>query len=154
MAEQLLLDEPYALVRADSSVPCIIVQLRAFANREQFKQLMNAGLAYYKTHSQPTRRWGWIADTRQMSAIPQEVQRWLADEWNVQAYQAGLREMSIIASTNILGRLATQQYAEQAVAQPERYVLEPVYYASLEEAKRDVSQRCAARSAGPPTTLG
>jgi hypothetical protein len=156
MPEAILLDEPYASVRADKAVPCIIVQLHAFANRDQFKQLMNAGLAYYKTHSQPTRRWGWIADTRHMSAIPQEVQQWLADEWNAQAYQAGLREMSIVTATNILGRLATQQYAEKAMGQPARYVLEPVYYESLEAAKRSVAQRCAALSAAtnPTQRLG
>lgn len=149
MSEQILLDAPYALVRADTTVPCIIVQLRAFANRDQFKAMMNVGLAHYQAHSRPTRRWGWIADTRYMSAIPQEVQQWLAQDWNVQAYQAGLREMSIVTSTNILGRLATQQYAEKAVATPERYVLEPVYYESLEEAKQHVTRRCAALSAGP-----
>jgi hypothetical protein len=83
-----------------------------------------------------------------MSAIPQEVQQWLADDWNVQAYEAGLREMSIVTSTNISGRLATQQYAAQAVATPERYSLEPVYYDSLEDAKQHVAQRCALLSKG------
>lgn len=146
MPERIILDELYASVRADASVPCVIVQLHAFANREQFKHLMNAGLAYFKAHNQPTHCWGWIADTRHMSAIPQDVQRWLADDWNVQAYRAGLREVSIITSANILGRMATQQYAEKTVAQPERYTLEPVYYASLEEARRDVARRCAART--------
>lgn len=148
MPEQTLLDTPYVWVRADDDVPCIIVQLRAFANRDQFKQLMTTGLTHYKTQSWPTRRWGWIADTRQMSAIPQEVQQWLADDWNVQAYEAGLREMSIVTSTNISGRLATQQYAAQAVATPERYSLEPVYYDSLEDAKQHVAQRCALLSKG------
>jgi hypothetical protein len=148
MSEEIIIDMPYALVRADKTVPCIIVQLHAFANREQFKHFMNEGLAYYKAHSQPTQRWGWIADTRHMSAIPQEVQQWLADDWNLQAYQAGLREISIVSATNILGQLATQQYATKAVAQPERYVLEPVYYESLEAAKREVTQRCASLSRG------
>ncbi len=150
MSEQIILDEPYASVRADATVPCIIVQLHGFANREQFKHLMNAGLAYFKAHSQPTHCWGWIADTRHMSAIPQEVQQWLTDDWNLQAYRAGLREMSIVTSTNILGRMATQQYAEKTVAHPEGYTLEPVYYASLEEARRDVARRCAARTGNLP----
>lgn len=148
MSEQIILDEPYAIVRANTTVPYVLVQLRTFANRDQFKHLMNMGLAYYKAHTRPTRRWGWIADTRQMSAIPQEVQQWLAETWNVQAYEAGLREISIITSSNILGRLATQQYAEKAVAHPDRYVLEPVYYESLEAAEQQVARRCATLSAG------
>jgi hypothetical protein len=151
MPEEIIVDEPYVLVRAEPGIPCIIVQLHAFANRHQFKQFMNAGLAYYKEHSQPNRHWGWIADARHMSAIPQEVQQWLADDWNGQACQAGLQEMSIVPSTNIMGRLAMQQYAEKAVAQPERYVLQPVYYESLEEAKRCVAQRCNTLSAKPTT---
>jgi hypothetical protein len=149
MPDDLILDAPYALVRADPAVPCIIVQLHAFANRDQFKQLMNAGLDYYKARTQPTRRWGWIADTRHMSAIPREVQQWLAEEWNKHAYQAGLREVSIVKATNILGQLATQQYAEQALAQRPHYTLEPVYYESLEAAKRTVAQHCAALSVLP-----
>ncbi len=150
MPEQIILDEPYASVRADTTVPCVIVQLHAFANRQQFKHLMNVGLAYFKAHSQPTHYWGWITDTRHMSAIPQEVQQWLADDWNVEAYRAGLREVSIVTSTNILGRMATQQYAEKTVAHSEHYTLEPVYYASLEEALRDVAQRCVARTGNSP----
>jgi len=148
MPKQVILDEPYASVWAEGDVPCIIVQFHAFANRDHFKELMMAGLAHYQAYSRPAQRWGWIADTRQMSAIPKEVQQWLADDWNARAYQAGLREMSIVTPTNILGRLATQHYAEQAVARPEQYVLEPVYYASLDEARQQVRARGAGLRVG------
>ena len=141
MAEQIIVDESYVTVFADEVVPCIIVQLHAFANRDQFKQLMDAGLAYYQAHSRPGQPWGWIADTRHMSAIPMEVQDWLAQNWNVRAYDAGLREMSIVASSNVIAQLATQQYARKALAQPNGHILEPVYYDSLEEAKRGVVRR-------------
>lgn len=144
MTEHIILQESYAQVLADAAVPCIIVQLHAFANREQFKQMMNAGLAYYQEQTSPQQPWGWIADTRQMSAISQEVQQWLAQDWNVRAYQAGLREMSIVTAQNILGQIATQQYAQLAVAQSTPYVLEPVYYPSLADAKQGVKKRVAA----------
>ena len=77
-----------------------------------------------------------MADTRLLSAIPAEVQRWLADEWNVAAYEAGLREMSIVTSENVQGLLATKQYAQRAI-------LDPVYYSSLEEAKAGAAKRAA-----------
>lgn len=141
MSERIIIDEPYVTVRANDAVPSIIVQVHTFANREQFKQFMLVGLDYYKAHSTPQKPWGWIADTRNMSAIPKEVQQWLAETWNPQAYAAGLREMSIVASANIMGQLATQQYAQLAKAQPEKYVLESVYYSSLEEAKASVGRR-------------
>ena len=120
MSEQFILEEPYASVRADATVPCLIVELRAFANRTQFKHMMNTGLDYFQAHHTPAKPWGWIADTRQMSAIQQEVQQWLAQDWNGRAYAAGLREMSIVTSLNISGQLATQQYAQLVVAQPEK----------------------------------
>ena len=75
MSSHVILDEPYASVYADAAMPCIIVRLHSFANREQFKQLMNAGLAYYQAHHTPQTPWVWIADTRQMSAIQNEVQQ-------------------------------------------------------------------------------
>jgi hypothetical protein len=128
-------------VLADPTVPCIIVELHAFANRAQFQHFMNLGLDYYQRHTSPQQPWGWIADTRQMSAIAQQVQQWLAQEWNGRVYQASLREMSIVTSQNILG----QQYAQLAVAQAAHYELEPVYYASLAEAKQGIQQRAARR---------
>lgn len=147
MSIQLIVDEPYARVWADEAVPCIVVQLHSFANRDQFKALMNAGLAHYQAHSHPARRWGWVGDTRRMSAIPKDVQQWLAQEWNVHAYAAGLREISIVTSENIMGQLATQQYAQQALAQPEKYQLQPVYYSSLAQAQEGAAKRCAALQA-------
>lgn len=136
MATKIITDEPYVLVVADEQVPCIVVEVRAFANRDQFKGFMKAGLAYFKTHHTPMRPWGWVADTRNMSAIPAEVQRWLAEEWNVDAFEAGLREMSIVTSQNVMGQVAVQQYAQKAV-------LDPVYYGSLEEAKNGAAKRAA-----------
>ena len=44
-----------------------------------------------------------------MSAIPQDVQQWLATEWNAQAFTDGLWEISIVAA-NVLGQPPTQQY--------------------------------------------
>ena len=58
MAAQVLVDKPYVVVTTDDQVPCIIVQLRAFANQEEFKQFMLAGLAHFQTRSSPVRPWG------------------------------------------------------------------------------------------------
>lgn len=75
MTAKIIVDEPHVLVVADEQVPCIVVEVRAFANRDQFKNFMKPGLAYFKAHHTPPKPWGWVADTRNMSAIPAEVQR-------------------------------------------------------------------------------
>ena len=110
MATKIIIDEPYVLVTADELVPYVVIEIRTFTNRDQFKHFMEAGLAYFKAHHTPMRPWGWVGDTRNMSAIPAEAQRWLAEEWNVQAFDAGLREVSIVTQHYIISQLVTQKY--------------------------------------------
>jgi hypothetical protein len=54
MVEEVLLTESYGSVMADANVPCVIVQFHGFANKHEFKHVMEAGLAYYVQHSTPT----------------------------------------------------------------------------------------------------
>lgn len=143
MSEQVIIRESYGSVVVDAGVPCVIVQFHGFANRDQFKHIMDSGLAYHEAHSQLAQPWGWVGDTRQMGAIPKEVQQWLTDNWNLRAYASGIREISIIVSENIFGQLATQQYAQKTVTQQEKYVIEPAYYNSMDSAKAGAAKRCA-----------
>lgn len=143
MPDLIVVAETYGSVLADANVPCVVVQFHGFANRDQFKHIMNSGLAHYEAHSRPTQPWGWVGDTRQMGAIPKEVQQWVTDDWNLRAYAAGIREISIVVSANVFGQLATQQYAQQTVQQQEKYELEPAYYNSLETAKEGAARRVA-----------
>lgn len=115
-----------------------------FANSTQFKHIMESGLAHYVAHATAARPWGWVGDTRHMGAIPQAVQQWLTDDWNPRAYAAGIREISIIVSENVLGQLATQQYAQRTTTRQETYELEPVYYPTLAKGKRGAATRCRA----------
>ena len=38
------LDKSYAMELVDTGVPCIIVRLHAFANRKQYKHMLNTGV--------------------------------------------------------------------------------------------------------------
>ncbi|MGI4871678.1 MAG: hypothetical protein ACRYFX_10920 [Janthinobacterium lividum] len=143
MTDYLVLAEAYGSVLADEQVPCVIVQFHGFANSEQFKHIMDTGLAYYQAHSQPARPWGWVGDTRTMSAIPKDVQTWLTTDWNLRAYAAGIREISIVVSQNVMGQMATQHYATKTAAEQVTYEIEPAYYDSLETAKQGAARRLA-----------
>jgi hypothetical protein len=145
MPDKIILAESYGSVLVDEKVPCVIVQFHTFANREQFKQIMDTGLAYHQAHARPEQPWGWVGDTRNMGAIPKEVQHWLTHDWNRRAYAAGIREISIVVSQNVMGQIATQQYATTTVAQQQQqeYEIAPVYYDSLRSAKKGAAQRNA-----------
>jgi hypothetical protein len=136
MPEEVLLEEPYGSVLVDKSVPCVIVQFHGFANKQEFKRAMETGLAYYTQQSTPEKPWGWIGDVRHMSAIPKEVQEWLVTDWNLRAFIAGIREVSVVQAENVIGELATQEYIRNTAARRHHYEIYSVYYPSLKAAKQ------------------
>jgi hypothetical protein len=140
MLDEAILDEPYGSVLVDPHVPCVIVQFHGFANKTQFKYVMETGLSYYVQHSTPQKVWGWIGDVRHMSAIPKEVQHWLATDWNLRAFQAGIREVSVVQAENVIGELATQEYIRNTAARRNQYEVYSIYYSSLKAAKQGVSK--------------
>ena len=144
MPDTVVLAESYGSVLADAKVPCVIVQFHGFANRTEFKHIMETGLAYYLAHHRSEQPWGWVGDVRHMGAIPQAVQDWLASDWNLRAFAAGIREVSIVLAENVLGQMATQQYVQHTKAQRDQYELESAYYSSLAAAKKGDAARCAA----------
>ena len=144
MPDTLVLAESYGSVLADATVPCVIVQFHGFANAAEFKHVMETGLAYYTAHSSPEQPWGWVGDVRHMGAIPQAVQDWLTTDWNLRAFAAGIREISIVLAENVLGQMATQQYVQKTAARQDQYEIEPAYYPSLAQAKKGAAARCSA----------
>jgi hypothetical protein len=71
-----------------------------------------------------------------MSAIPKEVQVWLTTEWNLRAFQAGVREVSVVQAENVIGELATQEYIRNTAAHRSEYEIYSIYYPSLKAAKQ------------------
>lgn len=140
MRDEVLLDESYGTVLVDILVPCVIVQFHGFANKTQFKHVMETGLSYYAQHSTPAKPWGWIGDVQHMSAIPKEVQDWLVTDWNLRAFQAGVREVSVVQAKNVIGELATQEYIRNTAAHRNHYEIYSTYYPSLKAAKQGARQ--------------
>jgi hypothetical protein len=140
MSDVVIRAESYGSLLFAPEVPCVITQWHGFANSLQFRGIMNDGLAWFEEQAQRTWPLGWLADARQMSAISPVDQIWLETDWNPRAYAAGIRHISIVTAENIFGRIATQVYAANTVAQS-HYTLEPVTFATLEEAKRWLQDR-------------
>jgi hypothetical protein len=101
---------------------------------------MDTGLAYYAQQSTSEQPWGWIGDVRHMSAIPRQVQQWLVTDWNLRAFQAGIRQVSVVQAQNVLGELATQAYIRNTAARRNQYEIYSVYYPSLRAAKQGARQ--------------
>lgn len=142
MSERVILATSYGVALADATVPCVITQWHAFANKTEFIALQGAALTYFEQHATPAAPWGWIGDVRRMGAIPAEAQRWLQDEFNPRAQAAGLRLVAVVVAETIFGQIATQRYAQQTQASPGSNIAVQ-YYQSLEEAKEAMRQALA-----------
>ncbi|MFD1874734.1 hypothetical protein [Hymenobacter bucti] len=140
MPDQVIFSEPYGAVLIDASVPCIISQWHTFANKQEFRTLLEAAMVYFDAHSSQAKPWGWIADSRHMGAIPAEVQQWLHAVFNQRIAKAGLREMSVVVPETIFGKMAVQQYKQNIEQKPTTYELQTRYYNSLESAKDGIRQ--------------
>lgn len=140
MSDVVIQAESYGSLLFAPEVPCVITQWHGFANSQQFRAIMEQGLAWFEQESQRTWPLGWLNDARQMSAIVPADQIWLETDWNPRAYAAGIRHVGIVTAENIFGRIATQVYSANTVAQA-HYTLEPASFATPEEARRWLQQR-------------
>ncbi len=135
MADTVLIAEPYGSMLLAPEVPCLIVQWHGFANRQQFRSLMDRGLALYIIEASRTRPLGWLADTRLISAITPDDQQWLNTDWNPRAYAAGIRHVSFVLAESVFGQMSVQSYTANTEAAA-AYVIEPSHHRTLPEAKR------------------
>lgn len=152
MADLVLAAYPYGSVLFASEVPCIITQWHSFANRQQFQSMMNEALEQYKARVQQTRPLGWLADTRHMSALTPDDQQWLNTDWNLRAYAAGIRHISIVQAENVFGKIAADNYSARTLGTA-TYSLEPSTHATLAEAKRWLKLQLQTLPSGTPAPL-
>jgi hypothetical protein len=140
MADTILASEPYGAVLFAPEVPCIIIQWHSFANRHQFSSLMDRALAAYQAasvrHPIPI---GWIADSRQLSALTPDDQAWCDDNWNPRAYAAGVRYIGIVIPESIFGKIAVQQYVTN-VLHNDHYTFETRTFSNVSETKEWLKQ--------------
>ncbi|OUJ76111.1 hypothetical protein [Hymenobacter crusticola] len=140
MPDLTLASEPYGAVLFAPEVPCVIIQWHTFANRQQFRSLMDRALAAYQTeiaqHPAPI---GWIADSRQLSALTPDDQAWCETDWNPRAYAAGVRYIGIVIPESIFGKIAVQQYVTN-VLHNDHYTFETRTFSTVSETKKWLKQ--------------
>jgi hypothetical protein len=134
VADTVLYTQPYGAMLLAPEVPCLIVAWYGFANSEQFRALMDQGLALYNAEAQRTRPLGWLADTRSHSAIRTADQEWLATNWNRRAYAAGIRHVSFVVPENVVGQITVNTSCGNATANLD-YPLTASLLHTLAEAK-------------------
>jgi hypothetical protein len=137
VADTVLYAQPYGAMLLAPEVPCLIVAWYGFANSEQFRALMDQGLALYNAEAQRTWPLGWLADTRGHSAIRAADQEWLAADWNRRAYAAGIRHVSFVVPESVVGQITVNTSCGNALAHLD-YPLTASLHRTLAEAKAEL----------------
>lgn len=137
MADTLLYTQPYGAITLAPEVPCLVVSWHGFANSEQFRDLMDQGLALYRAEAQRTQPLGWLADTRSHSAIRTADQEWLTADWDLRAYLAGIRHVCFVVPTSVVGQITINTYSTNAVTSAEHPITTSLHR-TLAEAKAEL----------------
>lgn len=134
MSDIMLHAESYGSLLLSPEVPCIIIAWHGFANSEQFRTLMDRGLALYHAEAAQTQPLGWLADTRDVQAVRPADQDWLRNDWNVRAFAAGIHHVSFVVPETVFGQISVQSYTSN-VAETSTYDIETTQHRTLREAK-------------------
>lgn len=137
MADTVLYTQPYGAISLAPEVPCLIVTWYGFANSEQFRELMDQGLALYRAEAQRTQPLGWLADTRGHSAIRTADQEWLTTDWDLRAYLAGIRHVCFVVPDSVVGQITVNTYSSNAVDSAE-HPITTSQHRTLAEAKTEL----------------
>jgi hypothetical protein len=106
--------QPYGALLLAPEVPCLVVAWYGFANSEQFRGFLNRGLELYRVEAQHTKHLGWLADTR--GHIRAADQQWLATDWNLRAYQAGIRHVRFVEPESVSVQITVNMSSSNALA--------------------------------------
>jgi hypothetical protein len=137
VADTVLYAQPYGDMMLAPEVPCLVIAWHSFANSEEFRALMDRGLELYRAEAQHTQPLGWLADTRNHSAIRAADQEWLATDWNRRAYLAGIRHVSFVVPDSVFGQITVNTYSANALAYP-GYPITTSLHRTVAEAKTEL----------------
>ena len=128
-----LLEEKYGTLEYDPSVPCITATFNGFMNSTQFRDFLNKGLNYLIEKKKNHDKILWLADTSKHVVQPDKDTRWVADEWNPKAIQAGIHHVAFVLPENVFGNISVKKYAESSEKKGDKMIVQ--MFGSLESAK-------------------
>lgn len=96
-------------------VPGLLLRLQGHVGLPQYQQLLDESLRLYAACAQPDAPAHWIADTRQLHALPPGAPHWMATDWHPRAYAAGLRHLRLVELDSSPLPIAEQLHASLQV---------------------------------------
>jgi hypothetical protein len=117
-----------ASVRWDEEGSTVLVEWEGWADSDEFKTLLEAGLRALSAHSGSR----WLADCRRQRTLKLADQEWGDRVWLPRAVAAGLKRFAVVLPTS---SVATFNLEDRAGLFRENR-LEVAYFATVKEARR------------------
>ncbi|UII35111.1 hypothetical protein LVD17_15015 [Fulvivirga ulvae] len=76
------------------------------------REHLNTGLELVREKKLELDKIAWLADTRKMSALFDEDITWIAEDWNVRMFQAGIMHIALIVPEDAFGGVSQEIYME------------------------------------------
>ena len=92
----------------DPSVPCIIATHIGFAPDDEFKNLLNLGLAFAIEKKKTNSKIGWLANTLLMDG--NTTAEWAASEWNPRLVAEGIYHLAFVSPKDVFAEMQIREY--------------------------------------------
>lgn len=125
-------DKKFCKIYFDEESNSVVLQWIGFAESDQFREACNQSLELLKEKKTKF----MIADNTDAKIVSVEDQKWMIDDWFVQAYDAGYRGSAVILAKNVYRELALTNIINHL--DKEKFVVK--YFEHLSEAKQWIKE--------------
>ncbi len=121
-------DESYLAIRWDEASRCVVMKWKKFTHSHEFRTGLEKGLELAKQKAASR----WLADVRNIGALPQDDQDWSNRDWFPRVLAAGIKRNALIVPTSTLHQIAMEAIRSKV----EGVDLETAYFDDIEKAKQ------------------
>ena len=100
----------YGTLDYDPSVPCIIATHIGYATDDEFKEILNLGLAYAIVKRKAHGKIAWLADTLLMDG--NTMAEWSATDWAPRVQAGGIYHIAFVSPKDIFADLQIQEFVK------------------------------------------
>lgn len=119
-------DKSFLTIHWDEAAKTVIMEWKAFAQSEEFRQGLEKGLELLT--KKMTGR--WLADMRRMGVISIADQKWSNEDWFPRAVKGGIRFMALVMPTSVVTGMGVKNIMNQVGNIP----IETRYFDNTDEA--------------------
>ena len=102
-------DEDYLTAEYDSDVDAVVMKWHDFAQGEDFREGLNAGLELVQNKGATN----WLADLREMGTVSDEDQEWSNNDWFPRALESTLARMAIVQPESVVANMSVENIMQE-----------------------------------------